>query len=814
MLVEALTDHFQSYFKRAEHHDTVLWFDPGQEYAALLEHLTEVPLWRYDGSLLRLRYRLIHRAPGERTVVYLPLRQEDAEVLRPFFATSLIFRDRLYRFLRRQGLDFPDDPQVAHELRELLPRLAARSVGKGRAFWEYNLANLERARETLLGNFDDALLRFLAQPQATLTELRREKLDGLFFAQLESAYGLAAVPEDDPRDVAHRLTAQLALVRAFTGAGQPHDFPYTAQLPAPLYFERCQAFLDRWQRDSAYKAAYIRLADALEKRYNLAGWAAGLPASVGLGLGATFSDMEMALWTKVEAAMAGLESEADWRAWLGEYKSQFKARAVGFWAQEGHAPGWGLLARAADLLAAIQSARQELDRLATPEALLRRYANDWWRIDHDFRLLREALDVQPGSYDRLRDRCARSYREILRRMNDRFCTLLEAEGRWPSEALPAQDAFWAQAIGELKKGRRLAIVFVDALRYELGQELQEALESENAGNRRQLTARLAAIPTVTPIGMAALLPGGDRRQVAYGDDWEITIADSGNLKHKDARRAWLERRLDDVAFYELAELLDTPSDRLSEASVYIVFDSTLDAVGETASTLAWNTFSTLLQSVKKGVHKLLALGVEQVHVVTDHGFLLLDEVGEHEKVSVRTVPTLARKSRYLVGPHLGRTDQLRFPVPGSRDLVAWFPRGIGCFRTPGPYNYVHGGLSLQELVVPHLTVIQQVVGRPVGVRAELPTVIRTAQFKVTLEPVATAVFDQPRQVALVLEKAGGPVIPPLSCVVTAGEPATLEVFLPMGCGLEPGDRVRWLLRDAVTDEVLAEQDAVSEVDLW
>jgi len=257
MLVQALTDHVNTYFDQAPDHDTVLWFDPEEEYAALLDHLTELPLQRYEGSLLRVRYQLIQRAPGERAAVYLPLPRKEAEVLRPFFATSLVFRERLYRFLRRQGLDFPDDPQVAHELRALLPRLAARSVGKGRAFWEYNLANLERARETLLGNFDDALLRFLAQPNPTLAELKREQLDGLFFAQLESAYGLVAAPEDDPDDVARRLTAQLALVRAFTGAGEPEDFPYGAQLPEPLYFERCATFLDRWQRDNEARLARL-----------------------------------------------------------------------------------------------------------------------------------------------------------------------------------------------------------------------------------------------------------------------------------------------------------------------------------------------------------------------------------------------------------------------------------------------------------------------------------------------------------------------------------------------------------------------------
>lgn len=35
MLTLALTDGFWSYSNRAEHHDTVLWFDPDREYGVL-----------------------------------------------------------------------------------------------------------------------------------------------------------------------------------------------------------------------------------------------------------------------------------------------------------------------------------------------------------------------------------------------------------------------------------------------------------------------------------------------------------------------------------------------------------------------------------------------------------------------------------------------------------------------------------------------------------------------------------------------------------------------------------------------------------
>ena len=824
MLVQALAGHFQSYFNRADHHDTVLWFDPEGEYAALLDYLTEVPLWRYDDSLLKVRYQLIHRTFGEQTVVYLPLPQDEAEILRPFFATSLIFRERLYRFLRQQGLDFPDDPQVAHALRDLLPRLAVHSVGKGRAFWEHNLANLERARETLLGNFDDALLRFLARPQGALKDLKQEKLDGLFFAQLEDTYGLSARPEDDPVEIAQRLSAQLILTCAYSQAEmrlQEHDlqslaFPYPQTLAAPVYRGRCWAFVTRWQNSRTYSVAYVRLAEELQGRYDLSHWAVGLPRDLGLTLRDTFPNVHEALWEQTAEVLASLEGEEGWREWLQYHDGPIAARAADFWAREGRDPGWRLIHLACDLLTAIHGLRRDLDRWIRPTDALRAYARSWHCIDRDCRQLREALDASPRSHDLLQDRCARSYHDALRRMNDRFCVLLEGEGSWPprGEGLSPQDGFWSEVIGTMNPGQRVAVMFVDGLRYELAQELLELLESEGAGDQRELTARVAAIPTVTAVGMAALLPGGDHRQVAFDDDWRVTIEDSGNLKDKGARQAWLARSLPDLQCYNLSELLSTPGDRIPKSDAYVVFDTTLDAVGETASILAWNGFSTLLQSVKRGICKLLELGVEEVHVVTDHGFLLLEEVADHEKVSVRHVPALARKSRYVVGTHLGHTDQLCFPVPGSQDLEAWFPRGIGCFRTPGPYNYVHGGLSLQELVVPHLRVAQRVLGRPVGVRAELPQAIRNAQFKVRLEPVSADLFDQPRQVRLSLEKGGQPVVPPLSCVVGPGGPVTVDVLLPMGCGLEPGDRVRWVLHDAATEEVLAEQEAVSHVDLW
>jgi hypothetical protein len=212
-------------------------------------------------------------------------------------------------------------------------------------------------------------------------------------------------------------------------------------------------------------AVYAHLADELQSRYDLTRWAVDLPRDLGVALRATFANVQDALWDHVQEALATLESEDEWRGWLQAHDGPIDARADDFWVWQGHDPGWGLLSLARDLLTAVHGLRRELDRWTRPADACRDYARGWYCIDQDYRRLREALDASPRSHDRLRDRCARSYRDVLRRMNDRFCHLLEAEGSWSPQGerpLP-QDGFWAGLVDELRPGQRVAVMYVDAL---------------------------------------------------------------------------------------------------------------------------------------------------------------------------------------------------------------------------------------------------------------------------------------------------------------------------------------------------------------
>jgi len=821
MLLTALKDRFSRYFNSDPANDTILWFDPERDYAELLAPLKAagVPLRlvEREGELIRVRYELQSRQPGARIVVYLPWKPDSAEAdwLTPVIPLADVFAESLFRFLSHLGVAFPEDPKTRNAIKDVLPRLAGQSLGKGAGYWQKVLASLDAVREELLGDFGETLLRFLAMPDEVRRELRTKEIDNFFFGLLSGRYGFDAVLDEEPAAIARRLTAQLVAIRAFVTADRPDDFPFPNLLPAPHLLNTCEEFLRRWQ-DSSYRPIYVRLASQLETRYSLKDWVARLPFETALRLSPTFLDVEAQLWERVEAALGGLQTDSDWAAFMSQHRAAFVTRADGFWVREGKADQWTIARQASDLLLAIGAVEHDLTAIPTAEALIQRYAapDGWWRVDRAYRELREAIGDATKSFDRLRRQCGRRYHHFLDRLNGRFVELLGKRDRWALADLPEQTAVWNERI-KVEKGKRAAVIFVDALRFELAHALMDRLGRDIDSGDLAVQARVVTLPAVTKVCMPALLPDGQARKVDYADDWRVTIGDSGNLADKAERETYLRVRYPRIQIYsKITDLLNLPADQIpASAELYVTFHTALDNVGENAHELALTVFGELLKDVERAIRKLREAEVDEIFVLTDHGFLLLDEIAEADKAPVKDVPALKKASRYLVGRGLGYTDQLRFPVPGSDGLEAWFPRGIGCFRTPGKYNYAHGGLSLQEIVIPCLTITRKAAGSIVAVELIAPAEIWGKLEKVKVRPLAVQLLDRAREVELILEKEGRRVIS-LRQVIEPGSEAEIKVLFPDDAPLEMGDKVVWRLLDGVTGQALGEQSAVNRVDFF
>jgi hypothetical protein len=233
-------------------------------------------------------------------------------------------------------------------------------------------------------------------------------------------------------------------------------------------------------------------------------------------------------------------------------------------------------------------------------------------------------------------------------------------------------------------------VFVDGLRCDLGLELQRLLEAQ--GLRVDLATRWSALPTVTATAKPAWRPLADALiGNSLPEGFEPQVAEIGKGLTTQGFRNLLGKLgwtwLDSVSTGDPSGAAWTETG---------TFDHDGHAQG---ARLAWR-LEEELQAVALRVRELLQAGWQRAVLVTDHGWLLLP--GGLPKVDLPGHLTLSRWPRCAV-PQPGAQHgfkELPWFWGGGHSVV--FAPGIAAFKAGVEYS--HGGLSLQEALIPVLTV--------------------------------------------------------------------------------------------------------------
>lgn len=185
---------------------------------------------------------------------------------------------------------------------------------------------------------------------------------------------------------------------------------------------------------------------------------------------------------------------------------------------------------------------------------------------------------------------------------------------------------------------------------------------------------------------------------------------------------------------------------------------------------------------------------------------MLDEVIDHGKAELPKHDWLKKRPRYAIGQNLPATEHLQFSIPGSENLTSWFPHSVICFKAFGQYNYVHGGPSLQEVIIPHLTIRSSQMGRPVGIAIDCTEETRTAIFKVTLQPVPQALISLEREVRLTLERADGTIIYEATEIIGMDNPVVKNLKIKPSDNIPYGETITVAVYDARTQARLAQHN--------
>lgn len=262
----------------------------------------------------------------------------------------------------------------------------------------------------------------------------------------------------------------------------------------------------------------------------------------------------------------------------------------------------------------------------------------------------------------------------------------------------------------VSKGNRVFVVISDALRYEVAAELSEAL-SHNTKGITTLEAVQAVFPGITKFGMAALLPG---KEVSANEKIEVLV-DGSTTVSTVQRGAILSAANPNSVAVTYNELLQMKKqerrDLMAGKEIIYIYHNAIDALGDKPA-----TETKVFEACNAAIEELTAIvkiivndlsGVN-IFITADHGFLYTYKpLEESHKISRETfsgeVYELGR--RYALVPPDTKADYL-LPVKTERILggipmKGFVPQDTVRIKVKGGgENYVHGGISLQEMVVP------------------------------------------------------------------------------------------------------------------
>ncbi len=314
----------------------------------------------------------------------------------------------------------------------------------------------------------------------------------------------------------------------------------------------------------------------------------------------------------------------------------------------------------------------DLSGIGSLESFLSVYGDTLWKYDSLDRKIRSS-----HLPERLKARAVEKVTQIMKVVSN----------HWKSHYDPAIQSEQAGLLYRILEGEgKKAVIVVDALRYELACDLE--LKSKVKIERRPI---LAVTPTETPVGMGSLFSSGDIEKILK--DRKVLIVDKKTGKTLDsvtAREDNLKELVPGVEIYDIDA--DPPA-----AEKLVMKTGDIDSLGHEALI---EFYGSIMTKLSEKADKLLRDGYE-VHFTSDHGFYL-PVPGE----TVKQDKTLSYSSGVRYSLNSTKPDEGKYEQAGSSFIL--YANSGNVFKDYGGHFW-HGGITHQEVVIPHI-VITPIVG--------------------------------------------------------------------------------------------------------
>ena len=475
------------------------------------------------------------------------------------------------------------------------------------------------------------------------------------------------------------------------------DVPKAEPQIKPLIEDLC----DRLRNDRRTQSTYIDYAEEIEKDLNLANQFGDWP---DLGDRDTFPFEER---TFLIRAIEGILRDD-----IDRVRSILEHHQQSVWTGKGESRAqWDLIQSATELLQTCDDLERQLpDNARKVDDLLAFYLNSLREADRLHREFEQAVsdydwqDVQ-GVMNPVKQQVRKQYGKLVEKVQLIFTRQVEQTG-WPlAGQLSNADVFDRIVAPKLQiNGHKVAYIMIDALRYELGVALEKQLTEDG---QVEVQAAMAQLPSITPVGMASLLPGAGQSLYLKNEEQKLVPMLGDQVVDTVAKRMDVFRNKYGQRFEEgrLEDYVRGRFDFSNETDLLVLRAVEIDSHFENHPDTAPAEITKALKRIRVAIYKLKERGFSEVVIATDHGFFMNTHAGAGDVCSKPPGNFVGIHDRCALGEGSKDNNHLvvsaeKVGIRGDFDKFA-APYSLAAYRTG--LLYYHGGISLQECIVPVIT---------------------------------------------------------------------------------------------------------------
>lgn len=700
-----MTDRIKAGLARLfEEHRIVFWYDAARDMRAEFEGvaLDGVEKVEIANNEFGLKYRMLRQAPKQKFLLFNDgpePEMKDNWLLDLQLATAVFKADQAAIWLAELGLpaqfedvvrdhiEFYRSKARIETLKRQLPPSATKTDVLRRMLAV--CAGAEGALDTVI----EALLGELAEESHdALRLMERAGLTDFFWKQVANAYGYAS-NEPDLEDFAITLF-QSCYCRALGEDGK-------LNAEALLVFRRWKNNrhgADAFEALSRKYQEILRIPEDLRDR--------GIKALRGIDY---FEEIDRHIVRSLVAEMSSQTVTA------AEVLKTVRERRQSHW-----------YATYADVYEAIGYATEFQQALAaatlgmtSPTEGVKRYVTSWFKIDQLYRKFIFHMQKSGQSsllgalFESVENRYTTSF---LQTVNDAWQDQVVKMTDWSVPNFPKQSDFYMDQAAEFRRrDQKVVVIISDALRFEVAEECLREIRKLNRFDA-DLKPMIAALPSYTQLGMAALLPNkdltlsGEASVSSFGNPTQGTSNREkilGNGRSGDRAKAM---KADDF----MSMKADDGKALFRDHDILYLYHNRIDIIGDKLASedRVTEAAEDAIEDLTKLVRKLTTANFSNILITADHGFLYQHRPLYDTEFSVAD-PTgaeiLFKNRRFVIGRGLNETAGMKKfsenELGLSGDLDVLIPNSINRMRIKGAGSrFVHGGATLQEIVIPVLRV--------------------------------------------------------------------------------------------------------------